>query len=245
MRAWQAFLAAVALLDRRLDQQLKEESGLSHPQSEILVRLAAAPGGELRMTDAMAVSARSPAASAPPMIDPVLYGQGGTVRTPGEVRMSRMNTNGNASATVASQIRQYAQQAAEAAKPIAAQVKPLASDAKEAAGRGVYKARAWAAPQVERSGQVLQDSVAPKVAAALHSSAERLNPGEPPHRGWRKGAAAISILLAAAAAAVAAVARSRKARAATNGEEAAPAADEAQASADGEVKDSSPTTSSS
>jgi DNA-binding MarR family transcriptional regulator len=51
MRAWQAFLAAAAMLDRRLDQQLKEEAGLSHPQYEILVRLAAAPGGELRMTD--------------------------------------------------------------------------------------------------------------------------------------------------------------------------------------------------
>jgi DNA-binding MarR family transcriptional regulator len=51
MRAWQAFLAAGALLDRRLDQQLKEEAGLSHPQYEILVRLAAAPDGELRMTD--------------------------------------------------------------------------------------------------------------------------------------------------------------------------------------------------
>jgi DNA-binding MarR family transcriptional regulator len=51
MRAWQAFLAAAALLDRRLDQQLKEDAGLSHPQYEILVRLAAAPGGELRMTD--------------------------------------------------------------------------------------------------------------------------------------------------------------------------------------------------
>jgi DNA-binding MarR family transcriptional regulator len=51
MRAWQALLAAAALLDRRLDQQLKEEAGLSHPQYEILVRLAAAPGGELRMTD--------------------------------------------------------------------------------------------------------------------------------------------------------------------------------------------------
>ena len=51
MRAWQAFLAAGALLDRRLDQQLKEEAGLSHAQYEILVRLAAAPGGELRMTD--------------------------------------------------------------------------------------------------------------------------------------------------------------------------------------------------
>jgi DNA-binding MarR family transcriptional regulator len=51
MRAWQAFLAAGALLDRRLDQQLRQDAGLSHVQYEILVRLAAAPGGELRMTD--------------------------------------------------------------------------------------------------------------------------------------------------------------------------------------------------
>jgi DNA-binding MarR family transcriptional regulator len=51
MRAWQAFLAAGALLDRRLDQQLRQEAGLSHTQYEILVRLAAAPGGELRMSD--------------------------------------------------------------------------------------------------------------------------------------------------------------------------------------------------
>src|SRR5580704_18225362 len=51
MRAWQAFLAAGALLDRRLDQQLRQDAGLSHVQYEILVRLAAAPGSELRMTD--------------------------------------------------------------------------------------------------------------------------------------------------------------------------------------------------
>ena len=159
--------------------------------------------------------------------------------------MSRTNGNGNASAAVAAQIRQYAQQAAQAAKPLAAQVKPRASDAREAAGRGVYKARAWAAPQVERTGQMLQETVAPKVAAALHESAQKLDPGEAPHRGWRKGAAAISILLAAAAAAVAAMARSRKARAAaTNGEAAAPA-DEGKASADGEVKDPAGTSSSS
>jgi hypothetical protein len=154
--------------------------------------------------------------------------------------MSRTNTDRSASAAAAAnQIRELARQAAEAAKPMAAQVKPLASDARQAAGRGMYKARSWAAPQVERSGQVLQDTVAPKVAAALHSSAQRLDPGEPPHRGWRKGAAAISILLAAAATAVAAVARSRKARAAAaNGEGAAPADDEkAEASPDGEVKD--------
>jgi DNA-binding MarR family transcriptional regulator len=50
-RAWHAFLAAGALLDRRLEQQLRRDAGLSHPQYEILVRLCDAPGGELRMTD--------------------------------------------------------------------------------------------------------------------------------------------------------------------------------------------------
>jgi DNA-binding MarR family transcriptional regulator len=51
MRAWQGLLAAAALLDRRLDQQLRDDAGLSHPQYEILVRLAGAPGGQLRMTE--------------------------------------------------------------------------------------------------------------------------------------------------------------------------------------------------
>jgi DNA-binding MarR family transcriptional regulator len=51
MRAWQSFLAAGALIDRLLDAQLKEAAGLSHPQYEILVRLARAPDGELRMTE--------------------------------------------------------------------------------------------------------------------------------------------------------------------------------------------------
>ena len=157
--------------------------------------------------------------------------------------MSSTNTNGNAAATAATQLVQRARQAAEAAKPVAAQVKPLASDARQAASRGVYRARVWAAPQVERTGQVLQDTVAPKVADALHSSAQKLDPGEPPHRGWRKGAAVVSILLAAAAAAVAALAaRKRMAQsAAANGEQAEPSADEAQASPDGEVKDTAPT----
>ncbi|MFE2475808.1 MarR family winged helix-turn-helix transcriptional regulator [Streptomyces sp. NPDC001194] len=51
MRAWSGFLAASALVNRRLDQQLKDDSGLSHPQYEVLVRLSAAPDGELRMTE--------------------------------------------------------------------------------------------------------------------------------------------------------------------------------------------------
>ncbi|WP_019932672.1 MarR family winged helix-turn-helix transcriptional regulator [Nocardia sp. BMG111209] len=50
-RAWIAFLTAAGLLGRRLDRQLEHDAGLSHLQYEILVRLSAAPGHELRMTE--------------------------------------------------------------------------------------------------------------------------------------------------------------------------------------------------
>jgi DNA-binding MarR family transcriptional regulator len=50
-RAWIAFLTAAGLLGRRLDRQLEQDAGLSHLQYEILVRLADAPGRELRMTE--------------------------------------------------------------------------------------------------------------------------------------------------------------------------------------------------
>jgi DNA-binding MarR family transcriptional regulator len=51
MRAWHAFLAAGALVDRRLDQQLKEDAGISHLQYEILVRLSDHCAQEMRMTE--------------------------------------------------------------------------------------------------------------------------------------------------------------------------------------------------
>ncbi|HET6167653.1 MAG TPA: MarR family transcriptional regulator [Marmoricola sp.] len=51
MRAWQAFLSASALVDRRLDQQLREDAGISHLQYEILVRLSAKRDQEMRMTE--------------------------------------------------------------------------------------------------------------------------------------------------------------------------------------------------
>ncbi|MFF0489718.1 MarR family winged helix-turn-helix transcriptional regulator [Nocardia sp. NPDC003482] len=50
-RAWLAFLAAAGLLDRRLDQQLERDAGLSHLQYAILVELVAAPEHRLRMSD--------------------------------------------------------------------------------------------------------------------------------------------------------------------------------------------------
>ncbi len=56
-RAWNAFLGTYELLSRRLDQQLKQDSGISHLQYVILARLSAAPDRELRMAElACAVS---------------------------------------------------------------------------------------------------------------------------------------------------------------------------------------------
>lgn len=51
MRAWHAFLATGALMERRLDQQLRDDVGLSHLQYGILVQLSAAEGCAMRMTE--------------------------------------------------------------------------------------------------------------------------------------------------------------------------------------------------
>ncbi|MDR8413413.1 MarR family transcriptional regulator [Nonomuraea sp. 3-1Str] len=51
MAAWRAFLSTSHLLERRIEEQLKAAAGLTHPQYEILVRLADAPGRQLRMTE--------------------------------------------------------------------------------------------------------------------------------------------------------------------------------------------------
>lgn len=51
MRGWRAFVAASALLERRLDQQLKESVGISHLQYGILVQLSDHCDHEMRMTE--------------------------------------------------------------------------------------------------------------------------------------------------------------------------------------------------
>jgi hypothetical protein len=152
--------------------------------------------------------------------------------------MSRINANGNAP-TAAAQLVQRARQAAEAAKPIAAQVKPLAGNAKDAAGRGLHRSRAWAAPQVERSGQMLQDTVAPKVAAALASTAQWLEPEKPAQRNNWRTLAGVSALVAAAAVVVAALRKriATNATAPAGEDEPAAAAEEADPSGNAEVKD--------
>src|SRR5258708_3323276 len=91
----------------------------------------------------------------------------------------------------------------------AAQVKPLARTTGAAARRRVHRTRAWAAPQLERTGQVLQDTIAPKVSAVLSSVAQRLEPAQPRRRRWRKLAGG-SLLPAAARAVAARVLKRRK-----------------------------------
>jgi hypothetical protein len=105
------------------------------------------------------------------------------------------------------------------ARQAAAQVQPLAGSTGAAARRRVHKTRAWAAPQVERTAQVLQDSVAPKVSALLTSAARRLEPARPRRRPWRK-LAGIAVLTAAAGAAAALVLNRRKPAVTTSAAEA-------------------------
>jgi hypothetical protein len=112
------------------------------------------------------------------------------------------------------QARDRARQAAAQLKPVADRVKPLASGAGAAAKRGARRTRTWAAPQLEHTGQVLQDSVAPKVSAWLSSASRRLDPGQPRHARWRTPAG-LATLTAAASAAAAYLRRRRKTDSAT------------------------------
>jgi hypothetical protein len=96
-----------------------------------------------------------------------------------------------------------ARAAAAALKPVAGQIKPAAENTRAAAGRQLRRSRAWAAPKVERTGQVLQDRIAPKVAQMLTTAAERIEPAKPASgRRWRVALAAVLTAAASGAAAV-------------------------------------------
>ena len=93
-------------------------------------------------------------------------------------------------------------QAAAQLQPAAAKVKPLMG--REHGGgpkRAVHTTRAWAAPRVEHTGQVLEDSVAPKASALLSSVAQLLEPDKPRHRRSRTPIAIAAVTAAAGAAA--------------------------------------------
>ncbi|HUC57698.1 MAG TPA: hypothetical protein VMA95_09875 [Streptosporangiaceae bacterium] len=90
------------------------------------------------------------------------------------------------------------------------QVKPMAQNTGDAARRTILRTRAWAAPQLERTGHALQDNVAPKVSAMLSTAAKRIDPAKPKRGQWRLPVG-IAAALAAAASAAAAVIGGRQA----------------------------------
>ena len=116
-------------------------------------------------------------------------------------------------AQVAAQVKPVAAQVAAQVKPVAAQVaaqvKPVAKTAGEATRRSLHRSRAWAAPQIEHSGQVLEETVAPKVSAMLSAAAQRIEPPKPPRQRWRT-VLGLSLLAAAASATAAAAALRRR-----------------------------------
>ena len=114
-------------------------------------------------------------------------------------------------------------------------MRAVASNVLPLARRGVHRTRAWAAPNVERTGHVLEDTVAPKVSAALSAAARQIAPDAPRHRTWQRPAG-IAAMTAAAGGAIAGLARrARNSEAngvSANGTEARHAADEDAAPAD-------------
>lgn len=109
-------------------------------------------------------------------------------------------------------MKNRARQAAGQLKPAAERARPLAASAAAAGRRQLLRTRAWAAPQVERSGQVLQDSVAPKVSGMLARAARRMDPAQPRQRRWRKPAGLAALTAAGSAAAGGAAAFIRRRR---------------------------------
>ena len=72
-----------------------------------------------------------------------------------------------------------------------------AAAAAAAARQGSYSARVWAAPRLERTGQALEQRVAPTMAAMLSSAARRIDPAPAPAKRRRWPFVAAGLMLAA------------------------------------------------
>ena len=116
-----------------------------------------------------------------------------------------------------SEVWDRTRKAADQIKPMAAQIKPLAKRTEKAARRQWFRTRAWAAPQVEHTGKVLQETVAPKVSDALSAAAERIDPNKPKRGRWRLPVG-IAAAIAAAASGAAAALRKRSKTASSAGD---------------------------
>jgi hypothetical protein len=99
-------------------------------------------------------------------------------------------------------VRANAAKARQQARQAASQVAPFATSARTTARHGVLRARTWAAPRLERTGNALQDRVAPKMSAMLCSAARRIEPPRQKRRLWPFVTAGLVSAVAAGAAGV-------------------------------------------
>lgn len=91
---------------------------------------------------------------------------------------------------------------------MAARILPLVKGSGSEAKRGVHRTRARMAPKLDRTGKVVQDTIAPKVAAGLSTAARRIAPEAPRRHRSHKPTAVAG--LTAALGAVAALVRNRR-----------------------------------
>ena len=91
----------------------------------------------------------------------------------------------------------------------AAYARPLAVRSSTAAKHGIHAARARLAPRIERTGRVLEDTVAPRVSGYLSTAAQHVAP-DVPRRSRLSAATRLAGVAAAAAGAVTAVVRQRR-----------------------------------
>jgi hypothetical protein len=101
----------------------------------------------------------------------------------------------------AARARAGAEIARQRARSTAAQFTPLAQSARTAATGGLYRARVWTAPQLDRASLAIQERMAPRLANALSAAARRVEPARPRMRRWPIVAAGITVLAAAGGAA--------------------------------------------
>ena len=95
------------------------------------------------------------------------------------------------------------------AEDAAAWAKPRVDDAAAWAKPKVDDARSWAAPKLERSGIVVQETIAPAIADAMISAARAIDVKPVRRRRWARPAA-ITMIVAAMASAGAAIAMRRR-----------------------------------
>jgi hypothetical protein len=100
-----------------------------------------------------------------------------------------------------------AQSAQSTAQRTAQRLGPTAGQARRMASTGMYNARIWGAPQLDRAGAYVEKELAPRVGSMLRRTAQRIEP-TPPRRG-RRGIAAMLLLAGGALGAAGAIATRR------------------------------------